>query len=123
MNTDSDLKRAIDINFNDEWDLYTIEEAIDKIGTLLKEKNTPIVHRKEFDSITQNEGESFKEFKTRLKPCVAECNFICPFDANHNLTVYHMINRIRSGVSDPSLQHELLQKSEAVNTYTNKYIL
>ena len=40
--------------------------GITAIGTLLKEENTPVVYRKEFDGIMQHEGERFKEFVTRL---------------------------------------------------------
>ena len=28
LNMDSDLKRAIDVNFRDEWDAYPVEDAI-----------------------------------------------------------------------------------------------
>ena len=55
MNMDSDLKRAVDVNFKDDWDTYTVEVAIDKIGTLLKSKNTPVVYRKEFYGMVQRD--------------------------------------------------------------------
>ena len=42
----------------------------------------------------------------------SDCDFVCPFDETHSLTEYHVINRIRSGVSDHVLQQELLQKSQ-----------
>ena len=116
MNMDSDLKRAVDVNFKDDWDTYTVEVAIDKIGTLLKSKNTPVVYRKEFDGMVQRDGEDIKTFITRLKACAADCNFVCPHDITHDLGEYHLINRIRSGVSDSILQQELLQKSDTLNT-------
>ena len=115
MNMDSDLKRATDINFKDTWDSFSVEDAIEAIATMLKVKNTPIVHRKEFDEMRQNDGEPIKEFGIRLKACAADCDFVCPFDVNHDLTEYHLINRIRSGVSDVTLQQELLQKSTKRN--------
>ena len=62
MNMDSDLKRAVDVNFKEAWDGYTVELAIEKIGTLLKSKNTPVVYRKEFDGLTQLQGEDIKTF-------------------------------------------------------------
>ena len=116
MNMDSDLKRAVDVNFKDDWDTFSVEDAIKAIETLLKVKNTPVVHRKEFDGMVQQDSEGFKEFVTRLKACAADCNFLCPFNDSHNLTEYHVINRVRSGVSDQILQQELLQKSDALNT-------
>ena len=53
-----------------------------------------------------------------LKICAADCDFVCPFDQNHNLTEYHMVNRLRSGIADKKLQQELLQKSDQLNTLT-----
>ena len=42
MNMDSDLKRAVDVNFKDEWDGYgSVEVAIKKIGTLLNPRTIP----------------------------------------------------------------------------------
>ena len=116
MNMDADLKRAIDINYKDDWDSYTVEDAIKGIGALLKVKNTPVVHRKEFDGIKQHQGEAFKEFLNRLKICAEDCSFVCPFDATHDLTEFQIINRIRSGIYDQMLQQELLQKSDSLNT-------
>ena len=94
MNMDSDLKRAVDVNFKDEWDGYTVEVAIKKIGTLLKSKNNPVVYRKEFNGLTQRKGEDIKTFITRLKECANDCNFVCPHEDTHCLTEYHLINRI-----------------------------
>ena len=116
MNMDADLKRSVDVNFKEEWDSYTVEEAMKAVGKLLKSKNTPVVYRREFDGMMQNEGEDFKTFITKLKACAADCNFVCPHDENHCLMEYHLINRIRSGVFDQTLQQELLQKSETLNT-------
>lgn len=116
LNMDTELKRAIDVNIKDAWDAYTVEEAIDAIGTLLKSKHTPVVYRKEFDRLSQHEGEDFKTFVTRLKACAADCDFTCPHDDSHCLIEYHLINKIRSGIHDPLLQQEILQKSDTLNT-------
>ena len=35
MNMDSTLKRAIDVNYKDAWDTYTVEEAITAVSSLL----------------------------------------------------------------------------------------
>jgi hypothetical protein len=66
--------------------------------------------------MVQHEGEDFKTFLTRLKACADDCDFVCPHDEAHSLTEYHLINRIRSGISDSSLQQELLQKSDTMKT-------
>ena len=89
MNMDDDLKRAIDTNFNNIWDNFTIGEALDAI---VKHVSNPVVHRKDFDDTCQREGDSFKEFLTRLKACAADCSFKFPFDDSHDLTEYHIVN-------------------------------
>ena len=116
MNMDADLKRSVDVNFKEQWDTYTVEDAITAVGKLLKSKNQPAVYRKEFDGIVQNEGEDIKSFITKLKDCAADCDFVCPHSKDHCLMEYHLINRIRSGVYDQTLQQELLQKTETLDT-------
>ena len=81
-----------------------------------KGRYNPAGHRKEFDNMGQNSNESIKEFITCLKFCSADCNFVCPFNERHDLTEYHFINRIRSGVANKALQQELLQKCDTLNT-------
>ena len=81
--------------------------------------NIPAVHKKEFDNMEQNSNESIKEFITRVKLCCVDCNFVCSFNEHHDLTEYHLINRIRSGVANKALQQELLQKCDTLNTLTD----
>ena len=119
MNMDDDLKRAIDTNFDNIWDNFTVGEALDAIQTIVKHVSNPLVHRKDFDDTCQREGESFKEFLTRLKACAADCSFICSFDDSHELTEYHIVNRIRSGVLDKNLQQDLLQKADILHNLTD----
>ena len=116
IHMDATLKQAIDANYSETWDTSTVKEALEKIETLLKKVSNPVVHRKTFDELTQNSTERFTEFITRLKICASDCDFQCPFEETHNLTEYHLINRIRSGVRDKALQQELLQKSSTLNT-------
>ena len=77
LNMDSDLKRAIDINYKDTWNELTVEGAITAVGNIVNVISNPAVHRKEFDNMEQNSHESIKEFITRLKLCSADCNLIC----------------------------------------------
>ena len=116
MNMDTELKRAVDVNINTAWDAYTVEEAITAVQGLLKNRNKPVVYRKEFDRTTQGQGEDFKTFITKLKAVAADCDFVCPHSKDHCLIEYHLINKIRSGVFDTTLQQELLQKEETLNT-------
>ena len=63
--------------------------------------------------------ETIREFATRLKSCSLDCDFVCPYEQSHDLTDYHLINRIRGGVFDKKLQHELLTNSETVNSVSS----
>ena len=74
-------------------------------------KHTPVVYCKE-----SQHGEDFKSFDTRLKASAADCDFTCPHDESHCLIEYHLINKIRSGILDPVLQQEILQKLDRLNT-------
>ena len=116
MNMDEALKQAVDANYSDTWETFTVTQALKAIETLVKRTTNPVVFRKQFDGIVQTNTESMNEFFTHLKICAADCDFICPFEPTHNLTEYHMVNRIRSGVADKKLQQELLQKSDQLNT-------
>ena len=53
MNMDDDLKRAIDTNFNNIWDNFTVGEALDAIQTIVKHVSNPVVDRKDFDDTCQ----------------------------------------------------------------------
>ena len=115
LNMDSDLKRAIDTNYP-EWNTQTVEEAINTVKEIVKQTSNPAVYIKEFDNIVEGENESIREFITRLRSCAIDCSFTCPYEPSHDLTDYMIINRIRSGVFDKTLQQELLQKQESLNT-------
>ena len=116
IHMDAPLKQAIDANYGETWDTLTVANTLEKIETLLKSVTNPIVHRKEFDNMVQRETDSITEFVTRLKICAEDCDFVCPHAPEHNLTEYHLINRIRSGIRDKTLQQELLQKSDSLKT-------
>ena len=99
LNMDAELKRSVDVNYPD-WHTKSVGEA---------------VYRKEFDNMGQTKDEPIREFATRLRSCALDCSFICPYDDNHDLTDYHIINRIRSGIYNKTLQQEILQKHSTLN--------
>ena len=110
----SDLKQSIDTNYI-LWRNNTVEEAIQIVGEIVNQISNCAVYRKAFHNMTQAGNEPIQEFATRLRSCAADCLFLCPYDDNHDLTDYHLIDRIRSGVSDTHLQQELLQKQASLN--------
>ena len=81
----------------------------------MNETSNPAVYRKEFDGMQQKIDEPIREFVTCLKTCSIDCNFVCPYKENHDLTDRHIINRIRSGIYDETLKQEVLQKSETLD--------
>ena len=60
LNMDNDLKRAVDTNYKDEWDRFTVEQAIKAVGMIVNEISNPAVYRKEFDCMHQMQDESTK---------------------------------------------------------------
>ena len=116
LNMDAEMKRSIDTNFGDSWNQYTLDKALSSIKALLKCNSNSAIFRKEFDKMSQQAGESIREYITRLKVCALDCEFCCPFDTKHDLTEYHIVNKLRCGVLDTQLQQELLQKSTELNT-------
>ena len=114
LNMDEELKRAVDTNFGEEWNSFSLDQALSSIKDLMKSTSNAAIYRKEFDSLSQKNGESVREYITRLKACALDCEFICPFDDNHDLTEYHIVNRIRCGIHDKQLQQELLQKAKTL---------
>ena len=108
LNMDGDLEQSIDTNYI-SWGNNTVEEAIRIVGEIVNQISNCAVYRKAFHNMSQAENETIREFATRLCSCAADCSFICPYDDNHDLTDYHLFDRIRSGVYDTHLQQELLQ--------------
>ncbi len=99
MGMDSDLKRVIDTNITN-WDTLNVESALDEVGHIIHQVSNTAVYRKEFDDMTQLPDETIREYATRLKSCALDCDFLCPYEETHDLTDYHLINRIRGGVYD-----------------------
>ena len=117
LNMDVDLKRSIDINYGTQWDTFNVQAALSAVkkNVVLGTSNTA-VFQKEFDNMVQNSDEVVQEFVTRLRTCASDCSFVCPYDDAHDLTDYHLITRLRSGVANETLKQELLQKHEALNS-------
>ena len=111
LNMDAQLKQSIDTNFGTTWNTFTMDKALESIKSIVKYTNNVAIFRKEFDKMDQKGGETIKEYVTRLKTLALDCEFVCPYDDKHDLTDYHIINRLRCGILDKQLQQELLQKS------------
>ena len=59
---DTDLKRAIDTNYGDNWNNDTVVQAVEKVGEIVSHISNPAVYRKQFDEMNQGEKESIKEY-------------------------------------------------------------
>ena len=115
LSMDADLKRIIDTNYP-QWETMELTDALKSVEHIVKEATNPAVYRKQFHSTLQQREESIQDFVTKLRGLAIDCNFVCPFDDNHDLTDYHVINRILTGVHDETLQQEILQKHDELNT-------
>lgn len=115
LSMDADLKRIVDTNYP-EWDTLTVEEAINAVGDIVKESSNPVVYRKQFNELIQLKDEPIQEFVTKLRACAIDCAFVCPYDEDHDLTDYHIKNRIMTGIYDDTLQQEILQKHDSLTT-------
>ena len=54
LNMDEPLKQAIDANYSSTWDGFTVKEALEAVGTILKRTTNPVVFRKQFDGMVQS---------------------------------------------------------------------
>ena len=115
MEMDGDLKRIIDTNYP-KFEDNSVERALEIVGTIVTAVSSTAVYRHKFNQMSQHKDERIREYETRLRSCSLDCDFVCPYDVNHNLTDYHLINRIRTGIYDSMLQQEILQKHEELHT-------
>ena len=115
LSMDADLKRIIDTNYPN-WEGFAVDDAINTVEQIVRETCNPVVYRKQFSELSQLKDEKIHDFHTKLRACAVDCAFQCPYDPDHDLTEYHIMNRIRSAVYDEQLQHEILQKHELLNT-------
>ena len=115
LSMDADLKRIIDTNYP-RWDTMTVEDAVKVVGEIVKESSNPVVYRKHFHELVQQRDEPIQDFVTKLRTCAIDSAFVCPYDESHDLTDYHIINGIMTGIYDDMLQQEVLQKYETLNT-------
>jgi hypothetical protein len=114
LRMDADLKRIIDTN-HPEWDTLTVEDAVGVVGKIVQETSNPVVYRKRFNEITQQKDEKVQDFLTKLRACAIDCAFVCPYDNTHDLTDYHILNRVMTGIYDDTLQQEVLQKHDTLD--------
>ena len=59
LNTDTDLKRAIDTNFP-AWNNLTVKEAVTTIGEIVNHVSNTAVYRKQFDEMNQKDSEPIR---------------------------------------------------------------
>ena len=94
----------------------TVEEAVKAVGEIVKESSNPVVYQKQFNDMIQGRNMPIQEYVIALRACAIDCGFVCPFDETHDLTDYHIRNRLLTGIHDDTLQQEVLQKHESLDT-------
>ena len=125
LHMDVDLKRAIDTNYCDVWDSYTVEDAIKAVGSIVNEISNPAVYRKEFDNMEQPGDEPIREFVVRLKTCAIDCNFVCPYEETHDLTLPCFAKRAyvtsRHFAKRAYVHHRFCQRGVSENLAKNRF--
>ena len=74
-------------------------------------KTNPAVHRLNFRSLSQSEGEQTKNFLVRLKASAKDCMFECPA-CKHDLSEMNIKDQLIRGLSNHSLQTDILAKAD-----------
>ena len=89
-------------------------ELLQKIENIVTRKTNPAVHRLNFRSLSQSEGEQTKNFLVRLKTTAKDCMFECPA-CKHDLSEMNIRDQLIRGLSNQSLQTDILAKADKLN--------
>ena len=107
---DSSLQSTI-INTIPEFLTLKESELLQKIENIVTCKTNPAVHRLNFRSLNQSEGEQTKNFLVRLKTTAKDCMFECPA-CKHDLSEMNIRDQLIRGLSNQSLQTDILAKAD-----------
>jgi hypothetical protein len=98
-------------------DFFALTE--DQLLTILEgivtKKSNPAVHRLQFSSILQCEGESIKDFVTHLKSSSPDCEFSCSA-CQADLQPQHIKDQFIRGIYNETLQTDILAKASHLPT-------
>ena len=87
--------------------LSQLLKALEEIDT---KQSNPAVHRLQFSSLQQHDGESIKDFIVRLKSTAPDCAFSCP-NCHFDLQPVHILDQFIRGINNETLQTDILAKA------------
>ena len=91
------------------------EELLKSIESIVTKSSNPSVHRMSFSNLTQFESESIKDYVVRLKSAAIDCEYSC-FNCQQDLTSEHVKDQFIRGISNDSLQTDILAKASHLKT-------
>ena len=96
---------------------FSLSEAdiMKEIETIVTQKSNPGVHTMAFSSVTQKDGESIKDFTTRLKSAALDCAFACP-SCSFDLLPMNVKDQFIRGLANDVLQTNILAKANQLNS-------
>ena len=86
------------------------KDILDTLEHIVTKSSNPAVHRLNFCSIHQTEGESIQSFVVRLRSAAIDCSFSCP-NCHYDLSPTHIQDQLIKGINNPQLQADILAKA------------
>ena len=103
------------INSDTKFFTQTEETCLSTIEKIVTRQANPAVHRLSFSQINQSENEHIKPYMVRLRSAAKDCQFECPA-CKHDLADTHIKDQLIRGISNTSLQTDILAKSASLQT-------
>ena len=91
------------------------EQFLDKLEEIVTNKVNPGVCRSQFNGLSQNDGESLKDFMIRLQSKARECRFTC-FKCNCVDNDSRVFDRFLIGIRDSRIQIDLFTRINELKT-------
>ena len=89
--------------------------ALDTIKSVVTSQINPGVHIKNFGELMQGEKETVQHFMVTLRSAASDCAFECP-SCKFNLSSENIKNQLIRGLSNTTLQAEILAKVDQLKT-------
>ena len=111
---DSEVQTCI-VNTISDFFSKDEDDILNSIESIVTRQSNPAVHRLAFSNLCQSDGETVKSFLVRLKSSANDCAFECP-SCQFNLSEVHIKDQLIRGITNASLQTDILAKSTSLKT-------
>ena len=103
------------INTHRNFRSFDEDTALKAIESVVTIRANPAGHCKEFGGMIQGETGSVKAFVVRLRSAANDCAFQCP-NCEYDLSDVNIRRQLIRGLSNPTLQAEILTKANQLKT-------